>query len=171
MVDRELNPLCDLDFHDSNPIFSYMTHDQGCRLPHTCTPVACWNDVGHIQLTGSWVVYSYFAKAQSCRPDFTHRNQTQVNTSDLLLSCFVCFHVRVKVNSLAFAIENFCPYSRNFVLHVAAAVWLKQQSASTKKAMRRKKESKSGIWKRENKQKMARLPEVSSQWWRAFVVH
>ena len=59
---------------------------QRCRLPHTRTPVACWNDVGRIWLTGSpaLLACSYFSKAQPCELDFTHRNQTQVNTYHLL---------------------------------------------------------------------------------------
>ena len=120
----------------------------------------------------AWLACSYFAKVQPCGSDFTHRNRAQVNTYHLLLSSFFLFNVWVKVNSLTFAIGNFCPYSSKFVSqHVAAAVWLKQQSTSSQKAVWRKMESKSGIWKRENKQKMARLLEVSSQWWIAFVAH
>ena len=59
---------------------------------------------------------SYFAKAQPCRLDFTHGNQTQVNTYCLLLSSFVGFHVGVKVYSLTFVIGYFHLYSREFVL-------------------------------------------------------
>ena len=101
------------------------THFQGCRLSHACTPVVCWNDVGHIQLTGSWarLASSYLAKAQGCRPDFTYGSWTQVNTSCLLLSSFVRFHVWVKVSSLAFVIRNFRPYPSEFVSqHVAAGL-------------------------------------------------
>ena len=72
---------------------------------------------------------SYFAKAQPCGSDFTHRNRTQVNTRLLLSSFFspaFMFESR-----LAFAIGNFRPYLSKFVLqHVAAAVRLMQQSAS-----------------------------------------
>ena len=77
---------------------------QGCRLPHARTPMACWKDIGCIRLTGSRARLgcSSFAKAQLRRTDFTHRNWTQVNTYRLLLSSFVCFQVRVKVNSRKF---------------------------------------------------------------------
>ena len=103
-----------------------------------------------IWLSGSWarLACSYFPKAQPCGPDFAHRNWTHVNTCCLLLSSFVHFHVRVEVSCLIFAIGNFRPFLSEFVLqHVTAAVRLKQQSASSKKAVRRKKESKSSIWK------------------------
>ena len=150
------------------------TEPQRYKLPHPHTPMACWNDIGRVRLTGSWawLACSYFTKVQPCGPDFTHQSRAQVNTYHLLLSSFVHCHVWVKVNSLAFVIGNFHPYSSEFVSqHVSAAVWLKQQSTSSKKVMQRKRENKSGIWKRENKQKMARLLEVSSQSWRTFVAH
>ena len=91
-------------------------------------PAACWNGVGRIQWTGlqARLACPYFTKAQPRRLDFTHRNQTQVNTYHLLLSSFVRFRVGVKVNSLAFTIGNFRPYLSEFVSqHVAGAVRLK----------------------------------------------
>ena len=119
---------------------------QGCRLPQTHMPVVCWNDIRRIQLTCSWawLACSYFTKAQPRGLDFTHQNRTQVNAYRLLLSfSFFCFHVRVKVNSLAFAIGNVHPYSSEFVSqHVAAAFRLKQQSASSKKKSNAEKKGK-----------------------------
>ena len=94
---------------------------QGCRLlPHARTPVAYWNDCGRVRLKGSQarLACSYFAKVQPCGPDFTNRNRTQVNTY-----FFVRFHIGVKVNSLAFAIGNFRPYSSEFVSQHVAAVF------------------------------------------------
>ena len=40
---------------------------QGCRLPHACMPVACWNDVERFWLTSSraQLVCSYFIFRQS----------------------------------------------------------------------------------------------------------
>ena len=101
----------------------------------------CWNDIGRIRLNvlRARLVCSYFAKAKPCGPDFTHQNRIQVNTCHLLLSSFVCFHFQVEVNSLAFAVRNFHPYSSEFVSqHAAAAVWLKaaislQQKSNTEK--------------------------------------
>ena len=134
-----------------------------CRLPHTRTSVACWNYIWCVRLTGSraQLVCSYFTKAQQSGPDFTHPNQTPVNAYCQLLSSFVPFHVRVKVSSLTFVIGNF----RMSLLLFGFS----SNQPPAKKAMRRKKESKSDTWKRENKQKMARLLEVSSQWWRSSV--
>ena len=138
---------------------------QRCRLPHTRTSVACWNYIWCVRLTGSraQLVCSYFTKAQQSGPDFTHRNQTPVNTYSQLLSSFVPFHVRVKVSGLTFVIGNF----RMSLLLFGFS----SNQPPAKKAMRRKKESKSGTRKRESKQKMARLLEVSSQRWKAFVAH
>ena len=69
-----------------------------------------------------------FCQRQLCGPDFTHQNRTQAN-------------------------RNFHPYSSEFVSqHVGAAVRLKQQSVSSKKAMQRKKESKSDIHMKKRKQ-------------------
>ena len=119
----------------------------GRGVPHTCTPVVCWNDSRHIRLTGSraWLACSYFTKAKPCRPDFTCRNWSQVNTYCLLLSSFVHFLVQVKVNSLTYVIRNFCPYSSKFVSHhVFAAVSLQQKSNAEKK-----RESKHGIYEKE----------------------
>ena len=98
--------------------------------------MVCWNDVGRIRLTGSraQLACSYFVKVQPSRPDFTHQNRTQVNAYHLLLSSFVHCHVWVKVNSLAFMIQNFRPYSSKFVSqHVAAAAISLQQKNNTEK--------------------------------------
>ena len=111
-----------------------------------------------IRLTGSqaWLACSYFTKVQLCGQDVTHQNQTQVNIYRLLLSSFARFHVWVKVNSLAFAIGNFCPDSKEFVSqHAAAAVRLKaalslqQKSNAEKKGkqircMKKKKQTENG---------------------------
>ena len=60
---------------------------------HVRTPVECWNGIRHIRLTCSRarLACSYFAKAQPCRPYFTHWNRTKVNTYCLLLSSFFFF--------------------------------------------------------------------------------
>ena len=118
-------------------------------------PVACWNGVGRILLTGSqaWLACSYFTKAQPWGPDFTHRNLTQVNTYHLLLSSFVRFHVRVKVNSLAFAIRTFCPYSSKFISHVAAAVRLKAALSLQQKSNMKKKRKANPVYKKEKNRK------------------
>ena len=65
--------------------------DQGCRLPHASTPVVCWNGIRHIwpPFSLAKLVCSYFAKVQPCGPDFTHQNQTWVNSHHLLLSPFL----------------------------------------------------------------------------------
>ena len=120
-------------------------------------PVAGWNDVRRTWLTGSWaqLVCSYFTRVQPCRLDLTHRNRTQVNTYCLLLSSFVCFHVKVKVSSLAFAIRNFRPYSSEFVSHVAAAVGL-SSNQSPAKQQRREKRKANPVYEKESKQKVAR---------------
>ena len=97
--------------------------------------MGCWNDVGHIRLTGSqaWLACSYFAKVQPCGLDFTHWNQTQENTYRLLLSSFVHFLVWVRVNGLTFVIRNFRPYLSEFVSqHIATAVWQQKSNAEKK---------------------------------------
>ena len=136
---------------------------QGGRLPHACTSVACLNGIRHIELTCSWALLacSYFTKVQPCRLDFILRNQAQVNTFHVLLLSFVCFHVRV--NSLAFTIRNFRPYSSEFVSHVASVVRLKQHSASSKKSNAEKKGKQTQYKEREKKQKMARFLELRCQ--------
>ena len=156
---KMFNTCCDLEYNQG--------HCRGVDY-HKPTCQWCWNDIGCIWLTCSLtqLVHSYFAKTQPCGLDFTRRNWTKVNTYHLLLSSssdfwgffFASMSLHVKVNSLAFVIRNCRPYTSKFVSHVATAVWLKQQSASSKKkAMRINMESKSGTWKREKKQKMARL--------------
>ena len=58
----------------------------------------------------------------------------------LLLSSFVCCHVRLKVSRLTFAIENFRPYSSEFVSeHVTAAVQLKAALSLQQKSYVKKK--------------------------------
>ena len=70
------------------------------------------------------------------------------------------------MNSLAFTIGNFRPYLSEFVSqNVAAAVWLKAALSLQQKSNAKKNRKANLVYKkRENKQKMARLREVSSQW-------
>ena len=63
----------------------------------------------------------------------------------IFFSLFFCFHVWVKVNSLAFVMRNFRPYPSKFVSHVTAAVQLKQQSPSRKKKKKQCREKKKQI--------------------------
>ena len=128
------------------------------------TPVACWNDIWHIRLTCSWapLACSFYAKAQLRRPDITHQNQTQVNTYRLLLSSSDQFHVQIKVNSLAFTIQNsVIPDWISFTTcHrcclASASISLQQQRQKTE--LKRKanpvyeKEKRNGKWQDSRKQ-------------------
>ena len=80
----------------------------------------------------------------------------------LLLSSFVCFHVEVKVNSLAFAIPNFLPYSSKFFSHVTAGVWLKAAVSLQWKSNAKKKRKQTRNIKKRKQTENSKTP-VSEQ--------
>ena len=142
---------------------------QGCRLPQTHMPVVCWNDIRRIQLTCSWawLACSYFTKAQPRGLDFTHQNRTQVNAYRLLLSFSFFFASMFESRSIASLSQSgMSIHTQANLFHNMSLllIGLSSNQPQAKKAMQEKKGSKSSIWKREKKQKMETLLEVSSQW-------
>ena len=139
---------------------------QWCRLPHThCNGMLKWHQVYSVTIFTSRASMFIFHSSVTVRAGL---DTSKSNTSKWLPSAIFYLllgSLHVQVNSLVFVTRNFHPCSTYFISqHVANAVHLQQQSASSKNATWREKESKSSIRKREKKQKMARLLEVGSQW-------
>ena len=126
-----------------------LCHSNILFVHHALCVTRCTRDKGHhrpirqwhvemvlgVRLTCSraWLACSYFAEAQLCEPDFTHQNQTQVNSY-----CLDCFHVLV--SSLTFVIGNFhkCSERIHSTTHHCCSSALKAISLQQKSNVQRK---------------------------------